>query len=77
MKMVLLLFLVTIILVGCKSEEGKQLVWSDEFSSAGQPDSSKWNYDLGDGCPNVCGWETTNWNTTPRILKMFGLKMIC
>ncbi len=56
MKMVLLLFLVTIILVGCKSEEGKQLVWSDEFSSAGQPDPSKWNYDLGDGCPNVCGW---------------------
>jgi beta-glucanase (GH16 family) len=51
-----LLFAVTIILVGCKSEEGKQLVWSDEFSSAGQPDSSKWNYDLGDGCPNVCGW---------------------
>ncbi len=57
MKKLLLLFLVTIILVQCKSEEEeKQLVWSDEFSNEGRPDSTKWNYDLGDGCPNVCGW---------------------
>jgi len=33
-----------------------QLVWSDEFESAGLPDSSKWAYDSGDGCPNLCGW---------------------
>lgn len=32
------------------------LVWSDEFDVDGAPDSSKWNYDLGDGCPNLCGW---------------------
>lgn len=32
------------------------LVWSDEFETDGTPDSSKWNYDLGDGCPNLCGW---------------------
>ncbi len=32
-------------------------VWSDEFDgAAGTPvDSTKWSYDLGDGCPN-CGW---------------------
>ena len=33
-----------------------QLVWSDEFNKPGVPDPNKWGYDLGDGCPNVCGW---------------------
>ncbi len=33
-----------------------QLVWSDEFDTDGLPDSTKWGYDLGNGCPNVCGW---------------------
>ena len=33
-----------------------KLVWSDEFDSAGLPDSTRWAYDLGDGCPDVCGW---------------------
>lgn len=32
------------------------LVWSDEFEYTGLPDSSRWGYDLGDGCPNLCGW---------------------
>lgn len=30
----------------CK--KGPQLVWSDEFDYTGTPDTSKWNYDLGD-----------------------------
>ena len=34
----------------------KKLVWSDEFEGAGTPNSKLWNYDLGDGCPDVCGW---------------------
>lgn len=33
-----------------------RLVWSEEFNYTGLPDSSKWGYDLGDGCPNICGW---------------------
>jgi len=34
------------------------LVWQDEFDSktTSLPDSSKWNYDLGNGCPQLCGW---------------------
>jgi hypothetical protein len=23
---------------------------------SGLPDSTKWGYDLGTGCPNICGW---------------------
>ena len=34
----------------------KKLVWSDEFSKAGLPDSTKWGYDKGRGCPQNCGW---------------------
>jgi beta-glucanase (GH16 family) len=37
-------------------EAFQKLVWSDEFDKAGAPDAAKWNYDLGDGCPDVCGW---------------------
>jgi beta-glucanase (GH16 family) len=33
-------------------------VWSDEFDGpAGTPvDGTRWTFDLGDGCPAVCGW---------------------
>jgi beta-glucanase (GH16 family) len=56
MNKLLVLTLLSIVLIRCTSEKGRKLVWSDEFSKAGQPDSSRWNYDLGDGCPDVCGW---------------------
>ncbi len=52
------LFLICILLqISCTSPEKRwKLSWVDEFETAGQPDSAKWDYDLGDGCPNVCGW---------------------
>jgi len=33
-----------------------KLVWSDDFDGSGSLDSAMWTYDLGDGCPNDCGW---------------------
>jgi len=33
-----------------------KLVWSDEFDYTGLPDSTKWSYSVGDGCPELCGW---------------------
>lgn len=36
--------------------EGRELIWSDEFEIDGLPDTSKWSYDIGDGCPRICGW---------------------
>lgn len=36
--------------------EFTKLVWSDEFNYSGLPDSVRWGYDLGDGCPDLCGW---------------------
>ena len=34
----------------------KKLVWADEFNYKGLPDSTKWSYDKGNGCPDICGW---------------------
>jgi len=33
-------------------------VWSDEFDgpAGSSVDTTKWGFDVGDGCPNVCGW---------------------
>lgn len=36
--------------------EGYRLVWADEFDYQGLPDSTKWSYDVGNGCPEICGW---------------------
>ena len=38
------------------SQDDWKLVWSDEFEYEGLPDSTKWDYDVGDGCPDLCGW---------------------
>lgn len=38
------------------AQDGYELVWSDEFDYNGLPDKNKWSYDIGNGCPNVCGW---------------------
>ena len=37
-------------------QEFKKLVWSDEFNYTGAPDSTKWKYQTGRGCPDNCGW---------------------
>jgi len=34
-----------------------KIVWQDEFNFEGSmPDTTKWSYDNGNGCPNLCGW---------------------
>ncbi len=51
----LLFSLIFITSVSYKSSD-KKLVWKEEFNYTGAPDSTRWGYDLGDGCPNSCGW---------------------
>ena len=34
---------------------GYSLVWSDEFNGTSL-DTDDWNIDIGDGCPDLCGW---------------------
>lgn len=35
--------------------EGYTLIWQDEFNGPNL-DTSVWNYRIGDGCPDLCGW---------------------
>lgn len=42
------------------SYEGMELIFSDEFDS--HPiDESIWTHELGNGCPNLCGWGNNEW----------------
>lgn len=34
----------------------RTLVWEDNFNTDGLPDTKKWSFDIGDGCPKLCGW---------------------
>ena len=36
-------------------EKPLELVWSDEFDGP-ELNLEDWSFDLGDGCPNLCGW---------------------
>ncbi len=47
-----LLFLFTI-LASC--QDSKSLIFEEEFDG-NSLNESHWNYQLGDGCPNLCGW---------------------
>ncbi len=52
-----------------ESYQGFKLVWQDEFNGEGQPNPANWRYDLGDGCPELCGWgnaETQFYTNNPR-----------
>lgn len=35
--------------------EGMTFVWADEFDGEGL-NALNWNFDIGTGCPNLCGW---------------------
>ncbi len=38
------------------AQEKGELLWQDEFNEEGKPNPEHWGYDLGDGCPDICGW---------------------
>ncbi|MFM8450272.1 MAG: family 16 glycosylhydrolase [Haliscomenobacter sp.] len=56
MKIYLFLFFPLLLLTTLSAQKRGTLVWSDEFNYEGLPDSTRWGYDVGDGCPRVCGW---------------------
>lgn len=67
MKNILLYIpIIFLLIISCKNNEEEastmqseseyELVWSDEFDKDGLPDTTKWAYAIGDGCPELCGW---------------------
>ena len=51
----LALFLLTFVFSTTGSAQTWELVWSDEFDG-NTLDATKWTPQLGDGCPDLCGW---------------------
>jgi len=57
MQKIFIIILLGVWAAGIHAQDTKlDLVWSDDFNYEGLPDSTKWNYDTGDGCPDLCGW---------------------
>lgn len=54
MKKITLALLLTGIAVTAQVKKGK-LLWEENFSGKSL-NERVWNYELGDGCPNICGW---------------------
>lgn len=74
------LLLGTFILCSCTEPTSNyELVWSDEFDQDGQPDPTKWAYQTGNGCPELCGWgnkELQSYTDSPRNARVEDGKLI-
>lgn len=65
-----LFFCVCVMMAHSPSVDRKpRLLWSDEFDYEGLPDSTRWTYDVGDGCPNLCGWGNSELQYYTRAVK--------
>ncbi|MGF2412564.1 glycoside hydrolase family 16 protein [Ferruginibacter sp.] len=54
---VFLFLLLQLVVYGSNAQSTfTKLIWSDEFNKPGLPDTLKWSYDKGRGCPDNCGW---------------------
>lgn len=49
-------FLGIFLAISLGGTQKRNLVWSDEFEVDGLPNSDRWGYNIGNGCPNICGW---------------------
>jgi beta-glucanase (GH16 family) len=54
MKKTFILFIVSITFC-CAQSTKRKLIWQENFKGS-KLDTSVWNYEIGDGCPSVCGW---------------------
>jgi beta-glucanase (GH16 family) len=55
MKKILLISLFCTAAAFAQVKNKGKLLWEENFDGS-KLDESVWNYELGDGCPNICGW---------------------
>jgi len=53
MKKYLLILVVTFLFFSCKTKQ--ELIWEENFEGTSL-NNNFWNFELGDGCPKLCGW---------------------
>jgi len=49
------IFIITILLAFLSCSQEKKLVWEENFEGT-KLNEKVWNFELGDGCPDLCGW---------------------
>jgi beta-glucanase (GH16 family) len=54
-KLICTVFLLAIFHLTTAQPRKRKLVWQENFSTSAL-DTLVWNYELGNGCPNLCGW---------------------
>ena len=55
MKRLLLLILAFGVAYSLQAQDCLNLIWEDDVNGTAL-DLTKWNYDIGNGCPELCGW---------------------
>ena len=56
MKKTAIVFLFSALALSCgKKEKERELLWEENFDGS-ELNESVWNFELGNGCPNICGW---------------------
>ena len=45
----------SVLLLSSLEAQDRILIWEEDFSGT-ELDESTWNFELGDGCPDICGW---------------------
>lgn len=57
---------------GMQAQPCMELIWSDEFDGPAL-DTTRWSYDIGNGCPDLCGWgnnEQQYYTDAPENIKV-------
>ena len=61
-----------LVTINCFAQQNdKKLVWQEEFNNR-TLDEKVWNFELGNGCPNICGWgnnEKQIYTNTNHLIK--------
>ena len=52
MKYKIVIVVASLLLFSCSNEK---LIWEENFDGTSLNEKN-WSFDLGDGCPNLCGW---------------------
>jgi len=53
---IVLVFIVLLLNFSKSYSQDPKLIWADEFDSVDGLNKNKWNFEYGDGCPELCGW---------------------
>lgn len=48
-------FVLILFAFNCFAQQERKLVWLEDFNGKKLTEET-WNFEIGDGCPNICGW---------------------